>query len=285
MLPPDWTGPGALVPASTGWIPDPLRDGDLPPAIGDPPTAIEGLPGAFGSLQGGIGPLQGGIDPVTLRLVGFGAIVLASIGLLLFLIRAGGPSDDRASGDMASGDRMPAERPAGGTARGSATGGPDDARGPGDARQADRTDEEWGAGGRPGTTGGDRSVGGGYDPPGEGGQFDHSVVGERGGELLVEVGDGRRTASFVVAEEGGTTTVEPVADPARRHGSGWVADAERYLRRRPIGTGTDEEGDAITERSGGVERRFGGDADWQSGSGTGIDREFGDGPGREDEER
>ncbi|PSQ18018.1 hypothetical protein BRD00_05965 [Halobacteriales archaeon QS_8_69_26] len=195
------------------------------------------------------------LDPATLRLVGFAAVVLVAVGLLVFLVRAGGPSDAR-TGDRDSrgvaGDR-PARR-----ADRSAE-GPRDRPGPYTDRR-DRAGGEWGERGRPGA---DWS-GPGYDPPGERGDFGHSVVGERRGELLVEVGDGRRAASFVVAEEGAATTVEPLADPARRYGRNWVADAERYLRHQRLDADA-----ASAGQSGGVERRFGGETDDQR-----TDREF-----------
>lgn len=229
-------------------------------------------------------------DPALARWIGLGFVALLGLTMLLLVVRYGSERDRGGSDsgrdaryDPATGPRDRDDPTAGTPAEG------DHADGAGD-----RAAGEWGDGGRPGAgdrpgTGGrsgtgdrhgrsrDRPEGGwsdaGYEPPGEDGGFDHSVVGERRGELLVEVGDGRRAASFVVADEG--ATVEPVADPARRHGEGWVADAERHLGRAQLDAGT--RGDATAGGSDRVERRFGtGEDDPTSGTDLdgGVDRLF-----------
>lgn len=197
-----------------------------------------------------VAPAQAG-DPALVRWIGLAAVGLLVLTLLVLVVRYG---SDRGESDDSGGVFNPG--PAYGLTGSTdvedvlliddeaVEEGDDDASRAAPADDPDRTggDErgspDRAAGGDTGTAGGGTGDDG---TAGDDAEFTHDVRERRDGEWLVEVTDGERSARFEVGRVGSVLTVDPVASPARRHGTGWVLRAEQYLRDQDLAVGTERE--------------------------------------------
>lgn len=204
-------------------------------------------------------------DPVTARYVGLGVVALLAVALLYVAVRYGdadrGGSEDDAGGVFSPGPAygltgtndveevlmVDGERPGRDDGEADGRAGADGPAADGAANSGSPA-----ADGR--TEAGERAATGGRTDPGQredaapareegadGGRFSHDVRERGEDEWLVEVTDGDRSARFRLSRTGSVLTVDPVASPARRHGTNWVVAAEGYLRDREWAVGTERE--------------------------------------------